>query len=127
VLVVEDEADVRSMIADVLRELGCRVIEAADGSAGLREIQSGTHFDLLVTDVGLPGMNGRQLADAAREDRSGLPVLLITGYAGTALEDTGLPPGMDVMRKPFALETLAARVGTLLKLPALSLAERPPA
>jgi CheY-like chemotaxis protein len=115
VLVVEDEADVRSMIADVLRGLGCQVIEAADGSAGLRIVQSGIHIDLLVTDVGLPGMNGRQLADAAREGRNALLVLLITGYAGTALEDAGLPPGMDVMRKPFALDALAARVGGLLK------------
>jgi DNA-binding response OmpR family regulator len=103
------------------------VIEAADGGAGLRIVQSGAQLDLLVTDVGLPGMNGRQLADAAREGRGGLPVLLITGYAGTALENTGLPPGMDVMRKPFALEALAARVGALLKPPDLLLAEQPPA
>ena len=113
-LVVEDEADVRSMIVEALNGLGCYVIEAADGSAGLRIVQSGIHIDMLVTDVGLPGMNGRQLADAAREGRGTLPVLLITGYAGGALDDSRLPTGMDVMRKPFALDALTARVAALL-------------
>jgi DNA-binding response OmpR family regulator len=73
------------------------------------------HLDLLVTDVGLPGLNGRQLADAARERRPNLPVLLITGYAGAALTDWQLAPGMEVMGKPFELDALAARVGDLLK------------
>jgi CheY-like chemotaxis protein len=71
-------------------------------------------MDLLVTDVGLPGLNGRQLADAAREKRPDLPVILITGYAGKALEDGELAPGMEVMRKPFALPALANRVRVLL-------------
>ena len=61
-------------------------------------------------------MNGRQLADAAREKRPDLPVVLITGYAGRALEDTALEPGMEVMRKPFALDVLRVRVGELLSL-----------
>jgi PAS domain S-box-containing protein len=114
ILVVEDEADVRAMIVEVLRDLGCRVIEAADGNAGLRIVQSCDQMDLLVTDVGLPGLNGRQLAEAAREGRPGLPVLMVTGYAGKALEDTELAFGMEVMRKPFALDALATRVRTLL-------------
>ena len=116
VLVVEDEADVRAMIVGLLQDLGCQVLQAADGSAGLRIIQTGQQVDLLVTDVGLPGLNGRQLADAAREKRPDLPVLLITGYAGRALEDTALEPGMEVMRKPFALDALRVRVGDLLSL-----------
>ena len=116
VLVVEDEADVRAMIVGLLQDLGCQVLQAADGSAGLRIIQTGWQADLLVTDVGLPGLNGRQLADAARERRPDLPVLLITGYAGRALEDTALEPGMEVMRKPFALDALRVRVGDLLSL-----------
>lgn len=115
VLVVEDEADVRAMIADALRDLGCHVIEAEDGSAGLRIVHSAIHIHLLVTDVGLPGLNGRQLAEAARERRPDLPVVLITGYAGDALRGNNLPPRMEIIRKPFALDALAARVSTLLK------------
>ena len=115
VLVVEDEAEVRAMVAETLRELGCHVLEAHDGPSGLRVLHSREHVDLLVTDVGLPGLNGRQLADAARERRPNLPVLLITGYAGAALTDWQLAPGMEVVSKPFKLDTLAARVGSLLK------------
>jgi CheY-like chemotaxis protein len=115
VLVVEDETDVREMIAKALRDLGCSVLEAEDGPAGLRIVQSHEPVDLLVTDVGLPGLNGRQLADAARERRPGLPVMLITGYAGKALDDAALAPGMEVLRKPFALDALTARVCTLLR------------
>jgi CheY-like chemotaxis protein len=114
VLVVEDEGDVRDMIVRMLRELGCEVLEAADGPAGLKIVESGRRLDLLVTDVGLPGLNGRQLADAAREKRSDVPVILITGYAGRALEDGDLAPGMEVMRKPFALAALTNRVQVLL-------------
>ncbi|PPQ27977.1 PAS domain S-box protein [Rhodopila globiformis] len=114
VLVVEDEADVRDMIVRMLRELGCAVLEAGDGPAGLKIVQSGEHLDLLVTDVGLPGLNGRQLADAARERWPDLPVILITGYAGRALEAGELAPGMELMRKPFALAALTNRVRALL-------------
>jgi CheY-like chemotaxis protein len=115
VLVVEDEEIVRSMTVEALSELGYDVIQAPDGPAALRIVQSSVRFDLLVTDVGLPGINGRQLAEAARESRPNLPILLITGYAGRALDDAGLPHGVDVMRKPFALEELAARVRARLE------------
>lgn len=115
VLVVEDEADVRSMIADVLRDLGCKVIEARDGNTRMNIVRSQDKINMLITDVGLPSLNGRQLAEAAREARPLLPVLLITGYAGKTLEDAELPPGMEVMRKPFALETLSERIRALLK------------
>jgi CheY-like chemotaxis protein len=115
VLVVEDEVSLRAMVVEVIHELGCRVLEAEDGPAGLRVLQSGERVDLLVTDVGLPGLNGRQLADTARERRPDLPVLLITGYAGAALGERQLAPGMEVVRKPFKLESLAARVGDMLK------------
>ncbi len=115
VLVVEDEPGIRELIADALRDLGCQVIEAIDGPAGLRIVQSGLWYDLLLTDVGLPGLNGRQLAEAARQRRPDLPVLLITGYAGKALEDDALPLGMEVIRKPFAFDALAERVRVLLE------------
>jgi signal transduction histidine kinase/CheY-like chemotaxis protein len=114
VLVVEDQDEVRRQIAEVLTEMGCDVVEATDGLEGAQIAQSGRHLDLLVTDVGLPGLKGRQLADAARDAMPGLPVLLITGYAGQALDNIRLADGMEIMRKPFLLEDLAARVRALL-------------
>jgi len=93
------------------------VLEAANGPAALRLLRSGVRIDVLVTDVGLPGgLNGRQVADAVRERRPGVPVLFITGYAGSALESE-LAPGMEVISKPFALDALAARVRAILELP----------
>jgi len=77
--------------------------------------QTAARVDMLVTDVGLPGgMNGRQVADAAREGRPGLPALFITGYAGRALEGQ-LAPGMEVIGKPFALDALTAKVRAMLE------------
>ena len=116
VLVVDDEAAVRMLATEVLGDLGYRTLEAEDGAAGLRVLRSGARIDLLVTDVGLPGgMNGRQVADAARSLRPGLKVLFITGYAETAVLSHGhLEPGMHVLVKPFAMEALAARVKDLL-------------
>ena len=114
ILLVEDQAPVRRQILEVLEEMGCVVTEAGDGPEGMRRIQSGAAFDLLITDVGLPGMNGRQLADAARERTPNLPVLLLTGYAGAAFETSQIGPGMEVLRKPFALDALSKRVGAML-------------
>ena len=116
-LLVEDETGVREAIAEGLRDQGYRVLEAGDGPAALRILHGGRGFrvDALVTDVGLPrGLNGRQVADAARECRPGLPVLFITGYAGTALEEC-LAPGMAVIGKPFTLDTLAAKIWSMLE------------
>jgi DNA-binding response OmpR family regulator len=83
---------------------------------GLRVLQSDVRVDLLITDVGLPGgINGRQMADAARAKRPGLKVLFITGYAENAAIGNGqLDPGMHVLTKPFAMETLATRIKTIL-------------
>jgi PAS domain S-box-containing protein len=116
VLVVDDEPTVRMLVTEVLEDLGYRAIEAADGSAGLQVLQSDVRIDLLVTDVGLPGgMNGRQVADAARQARPGLKVLFITGYAENAVLSHGhLEPGMHVLTKPFAMDALAARVRELI-------------
>jgi CheY-like chemotaxis protein len=112
VLVVEDELPIRMVIADVLSDLGYTVLEAGDGSSGLKILEAGTLIDLLITDVGLPGgLNGRQLADAARQRRPDLNVLFITGYAENAAVGNGLVgQGMEVMTKPFALDALAARI-----------------
>ena len=115
VLLVDDEEAVRAVAAERLRELGYAVLEAQDGPAALRVLRSGVRVDVLVTDVGLPGgLNGRQVAEAARERRPGLPVLFITGYAGGALEGQ-LAPGMQVIGKPFALDALAAKVRAMLE------------
>ena len=116
VLVVDDEPTVRMLVTDVLEDLGYITIEAADGAAGLRVLQSDVRIDLLVTDVGLPGgMNGRQVAEAARAMRPALKVLFITGYAENAVLSHGhLDPGMHVLTKPFAVEALASRVRNLI-------------
>src|SRR5208282_1415920 len=90
VLVVDDEPTVRMLVTNVLEELGYTAIEAPDGEAGLKVLQSGVRIDLLVTDVGLPGgLNGRQVADAAQAIRPGLQVLFITGYAENAVLSHG--------------------------------------
>jgi PAS domain S-box-containing protein len=117
VLVVDDESSVRLLVTEVLGGLGYVAIEAADSLAGLRILQSDVRIDLLVTDVGLPGgINGRQMADAGRQSRPELPVLFITGYAETmVLDKCHLEPRTDVLTKPFALETLAARIRILIK------------
>ena len=119
VLVVDDEPTVRMLVSDALRDLGYIAIEVADGAAGLRVLQSDARIDLLVTDVGLPGgMNGRQVADAARALRPGLKVLFITGYAENAVLSHGhLDPGMHVVTKPFAMDALATRVKELITAP----------
>ncbi len=116
VLVVDDEPTVRMLVMEVLQDLGYVVIEAADGAAALRVLQANGRLDLLITDVGLPGgMNGRQVADAARTSRPDLKVLFITGYAENAVVSHGhLDPGMHVLTKPFALEALASRVKALI-------------
>ena len=113
VLLVEDQDAVREQFTDQLTEIGCTVLSAEDGPAGLAIVQSGQPFDLLVTDVGLPGLNGRQLAQAARSRNPQLPVLLVTGYSGTVLE-ANLPPGIEVLRKPFPGSTLQVRVRQML-------------
>ncbi|KAB1073083.1 PAS domain S-box protein [Methylobacterium planeticum] len=117
VLIVDDEPTVRMLVTDVLGDLGYSVIEAADSVAGLKLLRSDVRIDLLITDVGLPGgMNGRQMADAARALRPELKTLFITGYAENAAIGNGhLEPGMQVLSKPFAVDTLAARVRELLK------------
>ena len=116
VLVVEDEQTVRELIVEVLHDLGYKALQAADGISGLRVLQSSVRIDLLVSDVGLPGLNGRQLADQARETRPDLKVLFITGYAEGAAAPTGfLDPGMAMITKPFAIDTLMARIRIIIE------------
>jgi CheY-like chemotaxis protein len=116
VLVVDDEPTVRLLVTEVLEDLGYVALEAADGAAGLKVLQSDARIDLLVTDVGLPGgMNGRQVADAARILRPRLKVLFITGYAENAVVSNGhLDPGMHILTKPFTLDILGSRIKELI-------------
>src|SRR6202008_3405902 len=104
VLLVEDDEDVRQYSADILRETGYRVVEAADGATALKALADEPGIRLLFTDVGLPGgLNGRQLADEARRRRPDLKVLFTTGYARKAIVHQGrLDPGVELLNKPFS-------------------------
>jgi CheY-like chemotaxis protein len=117
VLVIDDEPTVRMLIAEVLEEQGYKAIEASDGPAGLRILQSPAKIDLLITDVGLPGgINGRQLADAARVFRPELKVLFITGYAENAVVGNGhLERGMQIVTKPFVMDDLARKIREIIE------------
>ncbi len=117
VLVIDDEPTIRMLICEVLDTFGYVGFEAGDGPSGLRVLRSQAKIDLLITDVGLPGgMNGRQVADAARALRPDLKVLFITGYAETAvIGGGGLDPGMEVLTKPFALDVLTQRIRRLVE------------
>ena len=115
VLVVDDEPAIRHLIDEVLDALDYTVIGVGDGAAGLKVLESPARIDLLITDVGLPGgMNGRQVADAARALRPGLKVLFITGYAENVAVGNGhLEPGMALLTKPFSLDALTRRIHEL--------------
>ena len=112
ILVVEDDDAVRAYSTEVLRELGYHVLEAPNAGAALEILDRQADVHLLFTDIGLPGaMNGRQLSDEARRRRSGLKVLLATGYAGNAVIHAGqLEPGVSLMSKPFSFADLTKRV-----------------
>jgi signal transduction histidine kinase/CheY-like chemotaxis protein/PAS domain-containing protein len=116
VLIVDDEPTVRMLVAEVLTEMGHAPMEAGDGAAALRILQSGARIDLLITDVGLPGqMNGRQVADAALALLPDLRVLFITGYAENAvIGSRHLDPNMALLTKPFAMDALAVKVRDIL-------------
>jgi two-component system NtrC family sensor kinase len=116
ILVVEDDSDVRAYVIETLRELNYNVMGAADGNQAL-SIVSGDRFDfdLLLTDVVLPGMNGRELADQIRQKRPGVPVLFMTGYSRNAIVHHGrLDPGVDLIQKPVTQEALVLRVREML-------------
>lgn len=128
ILVVDDEASVRLLMVEMLREMGYRVLEAEDGARATQVLQSDASIKLLVTDVGLPGgMNGRQVADAARTLHPTLQVLFVTGYAENAVLSHGhLPAGMQVLTKPFELHAFGERVQAMMKLAATATAPRTP-
>ncbi|WP_318840912.1 MULTISPECIES: response regulator [Pseudomonas] len=116
VLIVEDDPAVRILVSAVLKELGYAYVEAGDANAAMPIIESDQRIDLMISDVGLPGMNGRQLAEIGRQIRPELKVLFITGYAEHAAVRGGfLDPGMQLITKPFTFELLTAKVREMIK------------
>ncbi|MBD8235740.1 response regulator [Pseudomonas fluorescens] len=111
ILVVEDDAIVRMLIVDVLEELEFTVLEAGDAEEALVQVQdNGQVIDLMMTDVGLPDMDGKQLATKVRELRPSLPILFASGYA----ENIDVPAGMQVIAKPFSIDQLRDKVKSML-------------
>jgi CheY-like chemotaxis protein len=115
VLVVEDEPHVRRVTVDALRDLGYRVLEAESGSRAIELLETGPTVDLLLTDVVMPAMNGRELAEIVRARWSALPILFTTGYMRSAIADDDiLAPHAPLLSKPFTVEQLARQVGAAL-------------
>jgi len=103
-------------MTEVVKELGYNSLEAPDAPTAISILKSAQPIDLFVTDVGLPNMNGRQLAEIALERRPGLKVLFITGYAANAMvREEFLAPGMEMLTKPFSVEALGTKLEALLK------------
>jgi signal transduction histidine kinase len=116
VLIVEDDPAVRVLVSTVLSDLGYAFVEACDGDSAVPILASAQRIDLLISDVGLPGMNGRQLAEIGRQLRPDLRVLFITGYAEHAAVRGGfLDPGMQMITKPFTFDLLTAKVREMIK------------
>jgi PAS domain S-box-containing protein len=115
ILVVEDEPAVLAMLESVLEEAGYQVHTAVDGIEAQALIKSEGKIDLLISDVGLPGMNGRQLAEVARGLLPQLPILFMTGYAELTTASGHMEHGMDMIAKPFSLEAMLTRVRHMLE------------
>ena len=117
VLIVEDDPAVRVLVSTVLSELGYAFVEAGDADSAVPILDSGQRIDLMISDVGLPGMNGRQLAEIGRQYRPDLKVLFITGYAEHAAVRGGfLDPGMQMITKPFTFDLLTAKVREMIRI-----------
>jgi len=115
VLIVEDEPAVRMLVSEVLMDLGYKTLEADEPQSALPILASKREINLMISDVGLPGINGRQLAEIARQHRPELPILFITGYAENAAIRSGfLGTNMALLPKPFTFEALAAKISEIL-------------
>jgi len=114
--VVEDDALVRKLAVDMLRDMGYVTVEADGPAAALRELDAHPEVALLFTDVVMPGMNGRQLAEEALKTRPDLAVLFTTGYTRNAIVHHGiLDANLQVLIKPHTYEMLAGKIGELLR------------
>jgi CheY-like chemotaxis protein len=115
ILVVEDDPNVRAYVVEALSGVGYRVVEAGDAEAALLVFASTPGIQLMLTDVVMPGMNGRALADAIRQSHPSVKTLFMTGYSRNAIVHQGrLDPGVSLIQKPFSQASLAARIRTLL-------------
>ena len=116
ILVVEDDADVRSYLAEILRTLRYRVVTTANAKTALMTLRANAqHFDLLLTDIVMPGMTGRELGKQAKQLRPGLKVLYMSGYSRNAVVHQGrLDEGVELLQKPVSQGELANRVRTIL-------------
>ena len=118
ILLVEDDPGVRAYTVEILTDLGFSVLEASEATTALEILEKSPAIDLLFTDVGLPGLNGRQLADRARERRPDLPILFATGYARNAIVHQGrLDQGVNLLTKPYTRDQLANKIRDILDVP----------
>ncbi len=118
ILVVEDDCDVREYIVAALTELGYSVLEAGEASTALSVIDRHPEVEILLSDVGLPGINGRQLADEARRRHAGIKVLFISGYAKDAIVHDGIvDTGVELLSKPFTMNSLARKIAQISQQP----------
>ena len=116
ILVVEDDTTVRLVIIDSLKDLGYKILGASDARDAISLLCTSQHIDLLISDVVLPHVNGRKLAQTARSLRANLKVLFVSGYAENAtVGGDFLDPGMDMLTKPFTFDALAAKVHAMIK------------
>jgi PAS domain S-box-containing protein len=115
VLVVEDDPRVRGVLVELLQDQGCRVVEAADGLSGQRILKETPTIELVISDIGLPGLDGRKMVEQARKDRPELKVILMTGYAQSLALTEGLrDPDMELVTKPFGIEEITRRILAVL-------------
>ncbi|MBB4132650.1 CheY-like chemotaxis protein [Xanthomonas arboricola] len=115
ILLVEDDDAIREMAADILGDEGYQVVTSGDAEQAMEQLASARPFDLLLSDICLPGMNGRDLADNARRLYPALPIVFITGYAGAIAKRADfLDTGMRLLTKPFSLRDLLGVVETAL-------------
>lgn len=112
-LLIDDDDQVREMIADTLTDTGARVISAASGEAGLRHLQK-LRPDLMIVDFAMPEMNGAEVTSLARATYAGLPVLVVTGHAISEELDAVTGPDVRVLRKPFTLDSLLNAISEML-------------
>jgi CheY-like chemotaxis protein len=114
VLVVEDDADVRQFVSETLRDLNYDVVAKDSGETALEHLHGGSRVDAIITDVIMPGINGRQLADAVQSISPETKIIFMTGYSRNAIVHHGrVDPGVILLQKPFSREELSSKINSL--------------